>query len=109
MLEELTARLPHVGSIYKNDNATVFMLIEKAVRGTSVESTVKPYARKKDGRGAYQALIANHAGDTKYRSIAKKKLYLLQQVKWNGKSFPLKAMCLTIVPRLMSFANAQIM
>ena len=43
LFDELTARLPHTGPIYKNDNATVFMLIEKAVCGTSVESTVKPY------------------------------------------------------------------
>ena len=35
-------------------------------------------------------MISNHAGDTKYRSIVKKKFYLLQQVKWNGKSFPLE-------------------
>ena len=36
-------------------------------------------------------MISNHAGETKYRSIAKKKLYLLQQVKWNGRYFPLEA------------------
>ena len=39
----------------------------------SVESTIKPFSRRKDGRGAFLALIANHADDVKYRAIAKKR------------------------------------
>ena len=53
-------------SFIKNDNTSVYMKIEKAVSGTSVESTVQVFSRNKDGRVAFQALIANHAGDTKY-------------------------------------------
>ena len=90
LLDELIARLPHTGAIYKNDNATVYMLVEKAARGTSVESTVKAFSRRKDGRNAFLALISNHAGDTKYRSIQKKRMHLLQNIKWNGRSFPLE-------------------
>jgi hypothetical protein len=89
--EELAARLSHVGPIYKNDNTSVFLKIEKASRGTSVESTVKAFSRKKDGRGAYLALIANHAGDTKYRAILKTRMNLLQSIKWNGRSYPLES------------------
>ena len=89
--DELTARLSHVGPIYKNDNCSVFLKIEKASRGTSVESTVKAFSRRKDGRGAFLALIANHAGDTKYRAINKKRMHLLQSVKWNGRSYPLES------------------
>ena len=87
---ELTARLSHSGPVYKHDNGTVFSMIEKAARNTSVESTVKSFSRKKDGRGAYLAIIQNHAGETKYRSINKKKLNLLQNIKWNGRSYPLE-------------------
>lgn len=88
--EELIKRLVHTGPIYKNDNTSVFMKIEKATRGTSVESTVKAFSRRKDGRAAFLALIANHAGDTKYRSILKKRMNLLQSIKWNGRSYPLE-------------------
>ena len=88
--DELTARLPHTGAIYKNDNATVYMMVEKASRDTSVTSTVSAFSRRKDGRGAYLALIANHAGDVKYRSILKKKMTFLQSTKWNGRAFPLE-------------------
>jgi hypothetical protein len=90
MLEELAKRLPHTGPIYKDDNKTVFMLISKAVTGTSVESTIRSFSRQKDGRGAYRALVANHAGDEKYRSIVKARMNLLQNIKWNGKSYPLE-------------------
>ena len=89
--DELIARLPHTGPIYKNDNTSVFMKIEQATRGTSVESTVKAFSRRKDGRGAYLAIVANHAGDTKYRAILKKRMNLLQNIKWNGRGYPLES------------------
>ena len=89
--EELNARLSHDGPFFRHDNTSVYMKIEKAARGTSVESTVKTFSRRKDGRGAYLALIANHAGDTKYRAILKKKMNLLQNIKWNGRAYPLES------------------
>ena len=90
MIEELILRLPHSGPIFKDDNKTVYMMISKAVAGTSVESTIKSFSRQKDGRGAYQALVANHAGDEKYRAIVKARMNLLQNIKWNGRSYPLE-------------------
>jgi len=90
MMEELNQRLPHTGSIFKDDNKTVFMMIAKAVAGTSVESTIKSFSRTKNGRKAFEALIANHAGDTKYRSIVKARNNLLQNIKWNGRNYPLE-------------------
>ena len=88
--DELVARLSHTGPIYKHDSASIYMLIEKAARNTSVESTVKAFARKKDGRGAYFAIMANHAGDTKYRAIHKRRMNLLQNIKWNGRAYALE-------------------
>ena len=90
LIEELIARVPHVGPIFRNDNATVYMKIEEAVRGSSVESTIKSFARQKDGRGAYLALVSNHAGTTKYRAIMKKRMNFLQNIKWNGRAYPLE-------------------
>ena len=88
--DELVARLPHTGPIYKHDNTSIYMLIEKSARNTSVESTVKAFARKKDGRGAYQAAVGNHAGESKYRSIYKKRMNFIQNIKWNGRSYSLE-------------------
>lgn len=90
LLEELINRLPHTGPTYKDDNKTVFMAISKAVSGTTVESTIKTYSRTKDGRGAFLALIANHAGDIKYCAIVKARMHLLQNIKWNGRAYALE-------------------
>ena len=90
LIGELIARLPHTGPIYKSDNAAVYMKVEEATRGTSCESTIKAFSRRKDGRGAYLALVANHAGDVKYRAISKKRQNLLQNIKWTGMSYPLE-------------------
>ena len=91
LISELEARLSHSGSIFKNDNATVCTKIEEAARGTSVESTIKSFSRSKNGRGVFQALTSNHAGEVKHRSISKKRLNLLQKIKWNGRSHALES------------------
>ena len=90
LANELVARLTHIGPIYKNDNSAVYQKSEEAARGTSVLSTIKPVSRRKDGRGAFLALIANHAGDAKYRDITKKRQNLLQTIKWTGNSYVLE-------------------
>ena len=69
---ELVKQLSHTGPIYKYDNATVLMILEKSARDTSVKFIIKAFSRKKDGRAAYLTVIANHTGDTKYREIHKK-------------------------------------
>ena len=89
--DELMERLPHTGPIFKHDNTSVFILLEKAASNTSVESTIKAFVIAKDVRGVYQAIITNHAGDTKYRAIHKKRMNMLQNVKWNGRLYPLES------------------
>ena len=86
MLEELINRLPHPGPIFRDDNKTVFMMISKAVAGTSMDSTIKSYLGRKYGRTSFIALITNHVGDNKYRSIVKYRSNLLQNIKWNGRN-----------------------
>ena len=66
MLYELINRLPHAGPIFCDENKTVFVMIAKAVAGTSVESTIKSYSRRKYFCAEFLALIENHADDTKY-------------------------------------------
>lgn len=88
--QELIARLAHGDALYRADNKTVYMHIEKACRGSSVASTVKSFSRTQDGRGAYFALIDHHAGESKYRAILKSKMNLLQNVKWNGRNYSLE-------------------
>ena len=90
LADKIVARPPHIGPIYKNDNAAVYQKIEEAARGASVESTIKHFSRRKDGRGTLLALIANHDRDVKYRAIAKKCQNIHQTVKWTGNSYALE-------------------
>ena len=89
LANELVARLPHIGPIYKNDNSAVYQKIEEAARITSVESTINSFSRRIDGIGAFLALITNDAGDVKYRAISKKRQNLLQTIKWSGNCYAL--------------------
>ena len=56
-----------------------------------MEYTYKTFSRRKYGRGYFLALITNHAGDTKYSSILKKRMNLLQTINCNGCSYPLES------------------
>ena len=53
LISELESRLPHTGPTFKNDVATVYMNIEEAARGTSVESTIKSFSFRKERCGAF--------------------------------------------------------
>ena len=88
--EELVARFSYNGLIYKYHNTSGYMKIKKEAKGTSVESTVKEFYHHKDMRGAFIALILNHAGNNKYLAILKKGMKLPQIIKWNGRSYPLE-------------------
>jgi hypothetical protein len=87
---ELINRLSHGDALFRSDNKTVYLKLEKACRGSSVESTIKTFSRAQNGRGAYAALIDHHAGASKYRAISKKRMNLLQQIKWNGRNYSLE-------------------
>ena len=90
LIYELESRLPHSGPIFKNFNATVYVKIKEAARGTSVESTIKFFFRRKDGRRAFQDLISKRVGDVKHSSISNKRLVFLQNIKWNGRVYRLE-------------------
>ena len=58
---DLTNRLSHTHALYKVDNAEVFDIIEQGIRGTDIALTIAPYCKRRDGRGALRAIIAQHA------------------------------------------------
>ena len=49
-----------------------------------MESTIKLFSCHKHGRDAFQVLISEHAGKVKRREISKKRLIILQNIKWNS-------------------------
>ena len=89
VLGDLIDRASHSHPLFKSDNATVFGAIEAATRGTVYSTTVKPFARKKDGRGAWLALLTSHVGTDKWEKIQKDNSSWLVSAKWNGKKYSL--------------------
>jgi hypothetical protein len=91
---ELTNRASHVHPLFREDNESVYHRLEEATRGTSYAASLKPYQRSKDGRGAFEAIISQYAGEDKWESELKKDESLLHTRKWKGQSnFPLEKHC----------------
>ena len=89
VLEELIARLNHTDPLYRTDNALVYSLLDEATRGTIYAPTIKPFARTKNGRNAWYAIITSHAGDDKWEDVRKDKTNFLMNTKWNGRTYSL--------------------
>ena len=54
LIADLESSLHHSSPIFKNNDATVFMKIEEAVRGASVDFIIKSVSRSQDGRGVFK-------------------------------------------------------
>ena len=65
ILEDLIARASHDHPLFKSDNATAYGAIEEATRGTVYLTTIKPFARRKNGHDAWIALLTSHVGNDK--------------------------------------------
>jgi hypothetical protein len=91
---ELTSRASHNHPLFQEDNEAVYHRLEEATRGTSYVALLKPYQRTNDGRGTFEAIISQYAGEDKWESELKKDESLLHTRKWKGQSsFPLEKHC----------------
>ena len=71
VLEDMIRRTSHTHALFKQDNATVFTMIEEAARSTHYSNTIQPFKRGKNGRGAWKALLTSHVGGDKWEDIIK--------------------------------------
>ena len=60
--QELKFCVAHDHTLGKLDNNALNQLIDRAVAGHDVSATVAPFCRKQDWRGAYLAIVTQHAG-----------------------------------------------
>ena len=91
VLGDLIARASHTHVLYKTDNAQLYSLIEQAARNSSFLSTIKSFEKRKDGRGAWLALITAHVGDSKWEQILSDNSKWLINARWNGKKYALES------------------
>jgi len=56
---ELIARASHTHPNIADDNAKLYQYVEEATRSTEYAPSIRPYSRRKNGRGAWLALLAS--------------------------------------------------
>ena len=93
ILQDLIHRTSQAHPLFKQYNATVFIIIEEASRGNHYYNTINPFKRDRNGRGAWLALVSSHVGEDKWESITKQNSSWLMTTKWNGKNYSLEVFC----------------
>ena len=83
---ELITRANHDHPLFRVDNETVYMELEKATRSTQYAAAISPHQRRKDGRNAWLAIISQFAGKDKWEAELKFKEEILHTWKWKGSS-----------------------
>lgn len=81
---EQANRLSHTHPLYQRDNDQLYSMLEAATRSTTFEATIKPFRLTHNGRGAYLALISQHAGRDKWDSVLRTAKDYINNRKWDG-------------------------
>jgi hypothetical protein len=83
---ELVARASHEHALFRDDNASVYHYLEEATRTTAYAASINPFQRRKDGRGAWLALLRQYAGNDKWEAEIKIQEAVLHTRAWKGQS-----------------------
>ena len=60
--EEMQFRTSHTNNLFKSDNNALFQMLDRATSGHTVNTTIAPFRRAQNGRGAFLAIVDQHAG-----------------------------------------------
>ena len=71
VLDDVIDCASHSHPLFKSNNATIFDVIEGAMRGSVYSTVIKSFAREKNGRGTWLALLTSHFGTDKWDRIQK--------------------------------------
>ncbi len=86
LMEELIAYAAHTGPTYKTDNATVYRILQDSLAGTQHISSIKPFQSRRDGRGAYEALMLHNLGNSKWEKVIEVAETYVNNRSWDGKN-----------------------
>ena len=92
IMDELIQFTPHDGPNYEADNARLFGILSKELSGTSSMASITRFQRRRDGRGAYMALVTHNLGTNKWEKMVEQAESTLSTRIWNGKNarYPLR-------------------
>ena len=84
--EELVAYAEHEGPTFKTDSATVYRLLQDSLAGTQHISSIKPFQGRRDGRGAYEALMLHNLGNSKWEKVVEVAETYVNNRTWDGRN-----------------------
>ena len=65
--EELIKRASRVHPLFKEDNVSVYYMLEEATKQMVYSNSTKPFQGKKDGKNAWLSIVKQHAGDDQWK------------------------------------------
>lgn len=86
LVEELIAYAEHAGPTFKTDSATVYRLLQDALAGTQHSSSIKPFQGRRDGRGAFEALMLHNLGNSKWEKVVEVAETYVNTRTWDGRN-----------------------
>lgn len=81
---ELVARMTHTHPLFCIDNLTVYTQLVTATMGTQYSSTIAPFKRTRDGRGALLALKSQFAGAAHWDKEVRTMSDFMMNMKWTS-------------------------
>ena len=81
---EMVHRYAHTHPLYRVDNATGYSQLVTATLGTQYSSTIAPFKRARNGRGALEALKAQFAGAAYWDREVKTMMDFMINMRWTG-------------------------
>jgi hypothetical protein len=84
--EDLATRGRIQGSFWKADNTTVWQFLKSKCHGTDAWTVILGFNTRKDGRGAYFALVRMYMGCDVKQLLCRRAETFLENVRFDGKS-----------------------
>ena len=84
--DKLIARAFHDHPNYADDNAMVLDILVGCLGEMEYLTSLKPFLKKRDGRGGLLALETQNLGDSKWDMIIKRAEQMVLNIHWNGKN-----------------------
>ena len=84
IIDDLVARASHTHGLFRQDNSSLYFMLEVATRGTNYSDSIKPFTMARDGRAAFLAIVAQYAGKDKWDAEIKKHDLMLHTRKWKS-------------------------
>ena len=84
--DELLARGRHAGHFYNSDNAAVWTFLRTKCHGTTAWTTIMSYGARRDGRGAFVALLGQFMGADAKALLLKKAERVLDTITFDGRN-----------------------